>query len=97
MSVPLNPGVNRVHNTVLREHMTKRLVKIAWTLRADPVGPGESIFRTETRVATTDPKARSRFRWYWSRFSPGIVVIRRVLLSHVKDEAERRARALGRP
>jgi hypothetical protein len=72
-------------------------VKIAWTLRADPVGPGESIFRTETRVVTTDPRARSKFRWYWSRFSPGIVLIRRLLLSRVKHEAERRARSLERP
>lgn len=66
-------------------------VKIVWTLRADPVGPAESVFRTETRVATTDPTARRKFRWYWARFSPGIVLIRRVLLEHLKKEAERRA------
>lgn len=39
-------------------------VKIAWTLRADPAGPGASIFSTETRVTTTDAAARARFRWY---------------------------------
>ncbi len=66
-------------------------VKIVWTLRADPSGPAESIFRTETRVATTDPAARSRFRWYWARFSPGIILIRRVMLRNLKAEAERRA------
>ncbi len=66
-------------------------VKIVWTLRADPSGPSESIFRTETRVATTDPSARSKFRWYWARFSPGIVLIRRVLLGRLKAEAERQA------
>jgi len=65
-------------------------VKIAWTLRADPAGPSESIFRTETRVMTTDAEARRQFRWYWARFSPGIVLIRRVLLGQVKREAERR-------
>jgi hypothetical protein len=69
-------------------------VKIAWTLRADPLGPGESIFRTQTRVFTTDVIARSKFRWYWARFSPGIILIRRVLLAHVKQEAERRGRVL---
>jgi hypothetical protein len=47
-------------------------VKIVWNLRADPVGPDESVFRTETRVVTTNPAARTRFRWYWSFFSPGI-------------------------
>jgi hypothetical protein len=66
-------------------------VKILWTLRADPVGATESVFRTETRVATTDATARRRFRWYWARFSPGIVLIRRVMLLNVKHEAERRA------
>ena len=66
-------------------------VKIAWTLRADPVGREESIFRTETRVATVDPTARRKFRWYWARFSPGIVLIRRAMLHTVKREAERRA------
>jgi hypothetical protein len=65
-------------------------VKIVWTLRADPVGDHESIFRTETRVTTTDPAARARFRWYWARFSPGIVLIRQVMLRQVKREAERR-------
>jgi hypothetical protein len=63
-------------------------VKIAWTLRADPVGASESIFRTETRVATTDATARAKFRWYWARFSPGIVLIRRVMLGRLKKEAE---------
>jgi hypothetical protein len=66
-------------------------VKIAWTLRADPAGPSASVFRTETRVATTDAIARTKFRWYWARFSPGIILIRRVTLSLLKTEAERQA------
>ena len=48
-------------------------VKIVWTLRADPIGADESVFRTETRAAATDPSARIKFRRYWSFFSPGIV------------------------
>jgi hypothetical protein len=67
-------------------------VKIIWTLRADPVGDTESIFRTETRVATTDPAARAKFRWYWARFSPGIILIRRLMLGPLRADAERRAR-----
>jgi hypothetical protein len=66
-------------------------VKIVWTLRADPAGESESMFRTETRVTTTDQTARTKFRWYWARFSPGIVLIRRVMLGLLKTEAERRA------
>lgn len=72
-------------------------VKIAWTLRADPVGPGKSIFRHETRVATTDAVARAKFRQYWSCFSPGIKLIRWLLLKPLRREAEYRgAQARGR-
>jgi hypothetical protein len=67
-------------------------VKIVWTLRADPLGAAASMFRTETRAVTTDPIARAAFRRYWSCFSPGIVLIRRLSLGLVKAEAERRAR-----
>ena len=67
--------------------------RIVWTLRADPVGASACVFRTETRVATTDVTARKKFRRYWARFSPGILLIRRVLLRNLKKEAERRARA----
>lgn len=68
-------------------------VKIVWTLRADPVDASSSIFRTETRVMTTDTAARAKFRWYWARFSPGIILIRHAMLRLLKAEAERRARA----
>ena len=67
-------------------------VKIVWTIRADPSGGSASIASTETRVVTTDPAAREKFRWYWSCFSPGIVLIRKIALRMVKKEAERRAR-----
>ncbi len=67
-------------------------VKIAWTLRADPVDDHSSIFRTETRVSTTDPIARRRFRRYWAFASPGIAMIRRLSLQPLKRDAEHRAR-----
>jgi hypothetical protein len=67
-------------------------VKIVWTLRADTVGERESIFRTETRVATTDAVARARFRRYWAFTSPGISMIRWLSLDPLRREAERRAR-----
>jgi hypothetical protein len=72
-------------------------VKIAWTLRADPSGPEASIFRTETRVSTTDRRARSKFRWYWSFLSPGIVAIRWLSLGATRADAERRAASLQSP
>jgi len=71
-------------------------VKIAWTLRTDPVGANASIFRTETRALATDAAARAKFRRYWSFLSPGIILIRWVALGSLKREAERRFRS-GRP
>jgi hypothetical protein len=67
-------------------------VKIVWTLRADSLGADASIARTETRVVATDAAARRKFRWYWARFSPGIVLIREISIRLIKREAERRAR-----
>jgi hypothetical protein len=69
-------------------------VKIAWTLRADPIGAAASIFRTETRVVTTDRAARAKFRRYWAFASPGIILIRWASLGPLKAEAERRSRAV---
>jgi hypothetical protein len=68
-------------------------VKIVWSLRADPVGPDRSIFRTETRAIATDNDARARFRRYWAFASPGIWLIRRASLGPLKRAAERRATA----
>jgi hypothetical protein len=63
--------------------------KIVWTLVVEPREAGHSLFRTETRVATTDPESRARFRRYWSVFSPGILVIRWEALRLVRRAAER--------
>ena len=68
-------------------------VKIAWTLRADPLAADRSIFRTETRALATDDLARGRFRLYWSFLSPGIWLIRRRSLGPIRAAAERRSRA----
>jgi hypothetical protein len=72
-------------------------VKIAWTLRADPLPDGTSIFRTETRALATDVAARAKFRRYWAIVSPGVGLIRRMMLEPVKREAERRAAAAAGP
>jgi len=66
--------------------------KIVWTLEVDPAGEERSLFRTQTRVATTDASARKRFRKYWATMSPGILLIRQQVLGLVRSDAERRAR-----
>ncbi|HET8623504.1 MAG TPA: hypothetical protein VFM14_08065 [Gemmatimonadales bacterium] len=63
--------------------------KIVWTIEAEPAAGDGSIARTETRVTTTDPESRERFRRYWAAFSPGILLIRRQLLRAIRREAER--------
>jgi hypothetical protein len=63
--------------------------KIVWTFEVDPIGPASSVFATETRVVTTDPTSRERFRRYWACLSPGILLIRHAMLRLVRAEAER--------
>jgi hypothetical protein len=70
-------------------------VKIVVSLRADAVGPADSIFRTETRAVATDRAAAAKFRRYWAFVSPGVALIRRFSLGPVKADAERRARDRG--
>ncbi len=67
-------------------------VKILWTLEAQPVTGSTSIFRTVTRVKTTDAVSREKFRVYWAVFSPGILLIRQEALRIVRESAQRRER-----
>ena len=62
--------------------------RIAWTIAVDSLGPRRSRVRTETRVATTDPDSRERFRRYWAFFSPGISLIRYAALRAIGTAAE---------
>jgi hypothetical protein len=67
-------------------------VKIAWTLRADPIDGGHSMFSTETRAIATDAVARERFRRYWAFLSPGIILIRIAAVIALRSEVERQGR-----
>jgi hypothetical protein len=66
-------------------------VKIVWNLRIDPIGPDETLARTETRVLTTDAGARRKFRRYWSFVAPGTALIRWMALRLARTDAERQA------
>jgi len=57
-----------------------KYVKIIWTLKATPVNSSESLLSMETRALATDSFSRKRFRVYWAFLSPGIKLIRWVLL-----------------
>lgn len=69
------------------------MIKIVWTLEAEPLGPALTRFRTETRVLATDEAARTQFRRYWRWAGWGVVLIRKLLLWALCREAEREARA----
>jgi len=73
-----------------RDFAEPGFVKIAWTLRADPVDQQRSTFHTETRVCTTDADARARFRNYWSFVAPGVELIRMAMLRPLRRAAEAR-------
>jgi hypothetical protein len=73
------------------------LVKIAWTLEAEPIDAVRTRLRTQTRVLATDDSARRKFRRYWRLFGAGIVLIRWLALPEVRRQAERRFRAQGSP
>jgi len=64
------------------------LVKIVWTLEAEPLGPALTRFRTETRAQATDTSARRKFTLYWLAFSIGIHFIRWNMLRAIRREAE---------
>jgi hypothetical protein len=87
-----NPVFRSIPPTEFLAFAEPGYVKIAWTLRADPVGDRHATFHTETRVSTTDAAARRRFRNYWSFVAPGVELIRMAILRPLKRAAEARAK-----
>jgi hypothetical protein len=76
-------------------------VKIVVSLRADPLGAGDSLFRSETRAVATDGGARVRFRRYWSFVSPGVALMRHSRVSKWcaflrRDEGEPHRRSVAK-
>ena len=69
------------------------LVKIVWTFEAEPVEPGLTRFRTETRALATDAAAREKFDRYWRRAGIGIHLIRLLMLPSMRRAAEREYRS----
>ena len=88
-----NPTFRALPPNEFRDFREPDYVKIAWTLRADPIDATKSIVCTETRAVTTDPSSGAKFRRYWSFVMPGTDLIRRMALRLVKTDAEGRARS----
>lgn len=64
-------------------------VKIVWSLEAEEIEPGLTLFSHEVRAVATDAEANRKFLryWRWARF--GIVAIRWLILPAIKRKAER--------
>jgi hypothetical protein len=58
--------------------------KIAWSIEAEEAGAGKTRLAIETRVLTTDPVSRRKFRRYWFIFGAGIRLIRVAGLAEVR-------------
>ncbi len=71
------------------------MVKIVWTIEAEPLAPDRARLVTQTRVVATDPEALRKFKAYWRKFSIGIIAIRWLALRTIRRIAERRYRAGG--
>lgn len=69
------------------------MVKIVWSVEAEPLGPALTKLGTETRVFATDDGARAKFKAYWRKFGIGILMIRWLALPAMRREAERRHKA----
>lgn len=63
--------------------------KIVWNITARSAGAGGAWIATETRVATTDPDSRRKFRRYWLVFGPWIGLIRIIALRRLRRQLER--------
>ena len=63
-------------------------IKAAANFRAERI-PGGSRLTTETRVKTTDARARRAFRLYWLAVGPFSALIRRRWLRAIQAEARR--------
>jgi hypothetical protein len=64
------------------------LVKIVWTIEAEPLGRSRTRLLTETRAQATDMHARRRFTLYWIAFNVGIHFIRWSMLREIRRQCE---------
>ena len=56
----------------------------------EPLGPGKTRLRTETRVLPLGPEAARKFRLYWLFVRPGSGLIRWIWLAAIKRLAEKK-------
>jgi hypothetical protein len=81
-------SLRRVEASDFVEFFEPGYVKAAMNFRVEPAGPGRSTVTTETRVVATDPDSLRSFRRYWTLIGPFSALIRRRMLSLIRQQAE---------
>ena len=98
------PDVRTVHTIRVRAS-PEQVLQVAEQFDLESLAEAEpnprrtraTVFRTETRARGTDEDARRRFRRYCRLFSPGIVLLRLVLLPAVRRVCEHPPGPSGTP
>ena len=81
-------GVRRFDPAEFRDFAEPGWAKAVFNFEVRRIGDRTQL-RTETRVATTDERARRRFGRYWRRVHPGSALIRMAWLRAIRRRAER--------
>ena len=84
----LSSGVHRVEPGEFIGFDTPGFAKAAWNFVVSARPGGGSRVETETRVVSTDDDARRQFSRYWWLIGRFSALIRRVMLHHIKRDAE---------
>jgi hypothetical protein len=83
-------GLRRIEAADFRDFGEPGWAKSAFNFEVERVGERTRV-RTETRVATTDARARRSFGRYWRVIHPGSALIRMAWLRAIRRRAERRS------
>jgi hypothetical protein len=81
-------GLRRVEAGDFRDFAEPGWAKTAFNFQLERIGD-RTLVRTETRIATTDERARRSFGRYWRVIHPGSALIRRAWLRAIRRRAER--------
>jgi hypothetical protein len=81
-------GLRRVDPARFREFAEPGFAKAAFNFQVERTGERTTV-RTETRIATTDERARRHFARYWRLIHPGSALIRVAWLRAIRRRAER--------
>jgi hypothetical protein len=83
-------GLRRIEAAEFAGFVEPGWAKAAFNLQVERVG-ARTVLSTETRIATTDERARRSFARYWRVIHPGSALIRIAWLRAIRRRAERQS------